>query len=98
MAIGKKNNVTISEALQAFIKKNNLQKGLTKIQVEAAWKKVMGPGVMSYTQSVLFKDDTLTVVFTSAVLKEELSMGKSKIIRLLNEELGTEVIKKVILR
>ncbi len=34
----------------------------------------------------------------SAVLREELSHGKSKIIKMINEELGRDVVKDVVLR
>ncbi|CAN0584482.1 unnamed protein product, partial [Ectocarpus sp. 12 AP-2014] len=33
-----------------------------------------------------------------SVLREELSLGKSKIVRMINEEIGKEVVKKLILR
>ncbi|MDX1784359.1 MAG: DciA family protein, partial [Aequorivita vladivostokensis] len=42
--------------------------------------------------------DTLYVQLSSSVLREELSYGKEKIVKLLNEELGKELIKKVVLR
>jgi hypothetical protein len=47
---------------------------------------------------VVLKGTTLYVSLTSAVLREELSYGKQKIIKMINEELHKEVIKDVILR
>ena len=38
------------------------------------------------------------VLSRSAVLREELSYGRSKIIAMLNEEMGREVVKEVVLR
>jgi hypothetical protein len=38
------------------------------------------------------------VSLTSSVLREELNYGKDKIIAMINEELGKEVVKKVVLR
>ena len=40
----------------------------------------------------------LYVELTSSVLREELSYGREKIIRLLNDELGREVVTDVVLR
>ncbi|MFT7187750.1 MAG: hypothetical protein ACI9AV_001009, partial [Sediminicola sp.] len=34
----------------------------------------------------------------SSVLREELSHGKSKIITMINEEMGKELVKKLVLR
>ena len=58
----------------------------------------MGNGVKSYTREVVLKGTTLYVELTSAVLRQELTYGKSKIIKMMNDELGREVIKEVVLR
>lgn len=94
----KKNNLTLGEALEEFIATNKLQKGIDKVNVRDAWKKLMGNGVNNYTSGVELKQDTLFISLTSSVLREELSHGKSKIITLLNEELGKDLIKKIVLR
>jgi hypothetical protein len=92
------NEGSIGDVLKEFIKKNKLQAGMDKIDVEDAWKSLMGNGVNSYTKEVVLKETTLYVYLTSAVLREELSYGKQKIINMINDELGKEVIKEVILR
>ncbi len=92
------NEGSIGDVLKQFIEKNKLQSGMDKIDVEDAWKSLMGNGVNSYTKEVALKGTTLYVSLTSAVLREELSYGKQKIIKMINEELGKEVIKDVILR
>ncbi len=94
----KKNNLSLGEALEEFIATNKLQKGIDKVNVRDAWKKLMGNGVNNYTTGVELKQDTLFISLNSSVLREELSHGKSKIITLLNEELGKDLIKKIVLR
>jgi len=93
-----KNQKSLSQALDEFIRKNRLRDGMDKVDARSAWKQVMGPGVQTYTTHVELRHDTLFVSLSSAVLREELSMGKSKIAKMLNEELGKELIKNVILR
>ena len=68
------------------------------VLVKEAWAEVMGNGVNTYTKNIQFKNGTLIVELTSSVLREELSYGKDKIIKMINEELHKEVIKDVILR
>lgn len=92
------NESSISEVLQQFIQVNRLEAGMDKIDVEQAWKNLMGNGVNSYTQEVILKGTTLYVKLTSAVLREELSYGKQKIIAMLNEELRKEVVKELVFR
>lgn len=98
--MAKRNNshIPLSEALSDFIKENKLQKGMDKVNTREAWVKLMGNGVNNYTTSVELKNETLYVSLSSSVLREELSMGKSKIIAMINEELGRELVKKLVLR
>lgn len=98
--MSKKNrdHLNMGEALDAFIQKNKLQKGMDKVQVREAWANLMGNGVSNYTTSVELQRDTLFVSLSSSVLREELSHGKSKIIAMLNEELGKDLVKKIVLR
>ena len=89
---------SVSDVLKQFVESNNLQKGMDKIDVRDAWKNLMGNGVNNYTREIMLKGTTLYVELTSAVLREELSYGKEKIVKMINEEMGREVIKEVILR
>ena len=94
----KKNNLSLGEALQDFISENKLQKGIDKVLVKEVWCTLMGNGVDNYTTNVELQNTTLFVSLSSSVLREELSHGKSKIITMMNEELGREIIKKIVLR
>lgn len=98
--MAKRNNDTepISDVLKGFITANNLQKGMDAVNVRDAWKNLMGPGVNNYTSEIMLKNGTLYVQLTSAVLREELSYGRAKIVTMINEELGREVVKEVMLR
>ncbi|MFX0558344.1 DUF721 domain-containing protein [Maribacter sp. CXY002] len=90
--------VSMKDALSAFIQKNNLQNGMDKVDVRTAWSNVMGNGVQNYTTSIELRQNTLFVALSSSVLREELSLGSSKIIQMLNEELQKDLIKKLVLR
>ncbi len=92
------NESTIGAVLQQIIQVNKLQPGMDQIDVKEAWANLMGNGVKTYTRNVILKGTTLYVELTSAVLREELSHGKSKIVKMINEELGREVVKDVVLR
>ena len=91
-------NTSMKDALSAFIQKNKLEKGMDKVDAREAWVRLMGNGVNNYTTEIELRFDTLYVSLSSSVLREELSLGKSKIIRMINEEIGKELVKKIILR
>jgi len=92
------NENSVGEVLKFIIKDNRLQSGMDQISVKEAWKSLMGNGVNSYTKSVVLKGTILYVELSSAVLREELSFGKDKIIAMLNEELRRDIVKEVVLR
>ncbi|MFT5251193.1 MAG: hypothetical protein ACI87N_000165 [Flavobacteriales bacterium] len=98
MAKRTSNQSTIGDVLKQIIQVNKLQPGMDQIDVKDAWSNLMGNGVNSYTRNVVLKGSTLYVELTSAVLREELSHGKSKIITMINEELRRDVVKDVVLR
>ena len=91
-------HMSIEDALKEFVSTNKLQHGLDKVNVADAWKKMMGNGVNNYTTNIKLERETLYVQLSSSVLREELSYGKEKIVAMLNESLGKEVIKKLVLR
>ena len=88
----------MEEAIQKFIKTNELEKGMDRVNVKEAWISLMGNGVNNYTTAVDLRNETLFISLSSSVLREELSHGKSRIIALLNEELGKDLVKKLVLR
>ncbi len=91
-------NVSIGDALKEFIQANRLEKGLDKVNAKEAWDKVMGNAISKYTTGIRLDKETLTVQLSSSVLREELSYGREKIIKLLNDELGKDLIKTLVLR
>ena len=92
------NQSTVGDVLKQIIQVNKLQPGMDQIDVREAWKNLMGNGVNYYTKNVVLKGSTLYVELSSAVLREELTHGKSKIVTMINEELKREVVREVVLR
>jgi len=87
----------LKDLLHSFINEGKLKKGFQKIHVKEAWEKLMGSGVEAYTNDVKLQNGTLIVSLSSSVLREELSYGKEKIIKMMNDEMGEELIKKIML-
>ena len=88
----------ISDVLKQFISQNKLEAGMDIVNVREAWQNVMGPGINNYTSEIQLKGTTLYVALSSAVLREELSFGKEKIIKMINEELRKDLVTNLVLR
>ena len=93
-----KDHQKIGDVLASFVQNSKLEKGLNNVRVEKAWRELMGNGVQNYTNSLKLHNGTLYVSLSSSVLRQELSYGKDKIIDIINEELGKELVAKLILR
>ena len=50
---------SLQDILKEFIQVNKLDAGMDKVDVEQAWKNLMGNGVNNYTEEVLLKKETL---------------------------------------
>jgi hypothetical protein len=89
---------SIEDVLKLIIRENRLEEGIDNIDARNAWINLLGPGIANYTLDVVLKREVLYVALSSPILREELSYGKQKIIRMINEDLGKEVIKDLVLR
>ena len=91
------NNKELKNLINTFLKKNKLEKGLLNIEVKKAWFELMNNGVANYTTDVSLRKKTLYIKLSSPALKEELSYGKEKLIKLINERLKENIVEKIIL-
>lgn len=89
---------SIQEILGTMIQGYNLEKEFDKINIREAWNRLLGSGIANYTTKIDLRRDTLYVSLSSDVLREELSYGINKIIKMLNEDMGKTVVTKIILR
>lgn len=86
----------VADVLKNFIEINRLQSGMNQIDIKKAWEEMMGNGVNAYTKEVVLRGSTLYVTLNSSVLRSELSLGKQKIIAMLNESLRNDIVKNLV--
>ena len=89
---------SISKVLDEILESKSLRKGIIDLRINELWYEIMGANITHYTEKIILKGNTLFVPLNSAALRVELSYGKEKIIKMMNKELGSETIKKIVLR
>jgi predicted nucleic acid-binding Zn ribbon protein len=94
----KKNDVTLQEALKAMLDAYKLSARLNESRVKTLWNRVMGKTIATYTSEVVVRKNVLYITILSAPLHQELSFAKDTIKARLNEELGEEFIREVVVR
>ena len=89
--------ISIQEAMQQFLKHSRLKYGIQAVQIEEVWAEIMGQTIAKYTDKIRLTGSTLFVTTSVAPLKNELLYQKDIIIKRVNEALGENVIKDVVI-
>jgi predicted nucleic acid-binding Zn ribbon protein len=90
--------VSLQEAMQEFLKKSRLKNGIQAIQIEDVWEQLMGVTIAKYTDSIKIIGHTLFITSSVAPLKNELLYQKDTIVQRVNEALGEDLIKEVVIK
>jgi len=96
--MSKGNEYTLKEAIEQMLHTYRLDGKLKEVALIQSWEKVMGPAIQKYTRGLRIVNRVLYVEIASAPLREELMYGRSRIVQLLNEAAGEQVIDEVVLR
>ncbi len=90
--------LSLQDAIQAFLKKSKLKNGIQAVQIEEIWEQLMGKTIAKYTDSIKIIGNTLFITSAVAPLKNELMYQKEQIIQRVNEALQEKVIKEVVIK
>ena len=93
-----KDSQKVGDIIKNFVTDSPFEQGINQVLVKETWTSIMGNGIDNYTTDITLKKNKLFVSLSSSVVREELSYGKEKIITMLNEALGKEIISELILR
>ncbi len=92
----KSNLSTVSESIQELLKTYRIERKFDATQLTSSWEKLMGAPIAKRTNKLFVKDRTLFVELNSAALKHELSLSKSKIMGIFEEEFGRKLIDEIV--
>ena len=85
----------IKTIIEEFISKNTLSDGIDTARIQENWSSIMGENISAYTKEVSLQQDVLIVKLSSSVLRQELSYGKEKIVKMINKSLGEDKIQDI---
>jgi predicted nucleic acid-binding Zn ribbon protein len=93
-----KNDYTLKEALQLMLGEYKLKPRVNAARVKMIWESKMGRQIASRTTAIDMRGNTLYLSVDSSPLRNELMFMRDKIKDMINEELGEEYVKEVVLR
>jgi len=89
---------SIGEALKQFLNSSRIKGGIQALQIEDVWEKIVGKTVARYTNKLQIFGDKLIITTDVAPLKQELIYQKEKIKQRVNEALGANTIKEIVIQ
>tara|TARA_B110000438_G_C15646670_1_gene577775 strand:- start:261 stop:551 length:291 start_codon:yes stop_codon:yes gene_type:complete len=92
------NQQAIGAVIKKLLKNQKLEGRLKELDVLKLSKELLGKNLMKYINDLSVKNGTLIIKIKSAVVRNELSYQKSEIIKKINEQVGNEIIKEIILK
>lgn len=86
----------LSTLIGEFLRQEGLESPLNQHRLIDSWPKVVGPTIARYTGEVFIKNQTLYVKVKSAPLRNDLMMGRTNLVRQLNQHIGAQVIADIV--
>jgi predicted nucleic acid-binding Zn ribbon protein len=90
--------ISLAEAMKDYIKEMHLEGKLNEIGVINSWEETVGKAIASRTSKIYIKDNVLYVHLSSSVVRNELLMLRQALKEKLNEKVGAEVVKDIVLK
>jgi len=92
------NEQTLKEVIGQLLKAYRIDGKLAEQKVIANWEQVVGPMIGKYTKSIRIHHKVLFVELTSSVVRNELEYAKEKLVKSLNDSVGTKAINRIVLK
>ncbi len=89
---------TVGDIIKQLLKEDHIDRQFDEQQVVYLWPEIVGQGINRYTTSRWVKNGVLHLHISSSVLRNELLMSRSILIKRLNEAVGSEVIHDIEIR
>lgn len=99
MAMSSRDNDRIlKDAIRELLETYKLSGRLHEIDVVNAWPAIVGPSLARYTKNIYIHRQVLYVVIESSVVRNELSMARSSLLKALNKGFDEPVITDIIFK
>lgn len=88
--------LSMDELVDLYLEEMGLTRQFKEREVCQVWPDVVGGMIASRTKSLRISDGKIFVSFTSSVVKNEILMVKEGLIKALNDRIGSDVVKDII--
>lgn len=83
---------TMGDAIQNWAKAYQLEDKMLQASIADSWNVIMGQAVARHTKSIKVENKILKIVVDNAPLRHQLSNSKTRIVQLINQNAGKQVV------
>jgi predicted nucleic acid-binding Zn ribbon protein len=94
--MGRNNDKPLKEAIEQMLNVYKLRRKFDETSLISAWPELMGKAVANRTSQLYIRDRKLFIRVESSVLKNELVMIRSEILKRMNERAGSHVLDEIV--
>ncbi|MES2627800.1 MAG: DUF721 domain-containing protein [Bacteroidota bacterium] len=90
------NTEQLGKVIERLLKAYRLEDKFNEAGLINSWEKILGKAIANRTEKLYIRDRKLFVSLNSASLRQELSMARSRLVELLNEQFAGSIIDDVV--
>jgi len=92
------NQKTIKQALDEAFDSMHIKQKVAETRLINSWENVMGKTIAKHTRKIFLSKGTLFIYLDNPSLKNELTYARDRIIELVNESAGEELVREVVIK
>lgn len=92
------NQKSIKQALEDAFVSMRIRQKVAETRLVSSWENVMGKTISKHTRKIFLSKGTLFIYLDNPALKNELTYARERIIELVNESAGEELVKDVVIK
>ncbi len=89
---------SLGSAIREYLKEEKIDGKIAEIEAVNMWESIIGKQIARATSSIYIKEGTLYIHLKSSIVRNELMMMRNDIMQVMNQRVGSRVVKAIILR
>lgn len=86
---------SVGEVLRNLLEETSLQSRMEELRAADLWSKIAGRVIADQTSRPFVKDGIMSIGVPNAALRNELSMNRTKLRQIINNNIGKEIILEI---
>ena len=88
--------VPLREAINRMLDNFRIKDKMDEYELKSSWEEMMGRPISRRTEKMYIKNHILYVKLSSAPLRNELTNGRDKVLKIIQNRFGDELIREVL--